>query len=79
MSYEKGKEVYIPRVGKDIFRGKRERVTFRKEANQRSLFPLLRGWPRKKKLLETFLSLYMISWGYPESRRGVEKTVWSKQ
>ena len=47
MSYEKGKRVYIPRVGKGIFGRMRENITYIKKANQKRLFSLFRGWPRK--------------------------------
>ena len=40
---KRGKKVYIARVGKGIFKKMREIIAVRKEANQRSLFPSLRG------------------------------------
>ena len=63
------KIVYIARVGKGIFRRMREGVTFRKKANQRRLFSVFRGRPRKKKVVENFLLLFIISWGHPKVRK----------
>ena len=58
MKSEFEKVVYIARVGKGIFERIRENVTLRKKANQKRLFPLFRGRPRKKKILESFVLMH---------------------